>query len=661
MQETASQVIAAALAIGGFVLLGSSQALTVGLLAKIIAYIRYLDIDYSPELKDLLHQESSLVALNLIPDLPEAIQKRIPSVEMPHMFEEYGLEAPFLANFWPNLFAITIAFIMFLVLVGLQRAIKSNSKSKLAFVIRKLYLAAVNFLIIQVYCSFDEITLFFILQVKFLSFDSEFSYLSLVLSIGFTIIGLASIGFHIFLIKKYQAIKSKPRQNQREIENFIKKNEGISIFFQDFKDTTSVQQSYLLLFIIRNILSNMLLGAVYPHPITQTTCFVGLSLILMSYIFIQRPFIGRLDFLEQIFYEGIILVTNIFVFIMSLKQENKTLYDVRQPLGKGVIMMSLIFNIGAFVLMFGRILILLYTSIKSWRAKRQNNNKVYRINSLAIIDTDSKLPLDISNSKQNLSLYQKNQMNFVSPSEASLIKENRDMKENFLKYRKKRIKNTLQNTSSNDSFTTLDEQKYPPAFTPDSVKYLHSKEKALNNNFLRSKHDNRENPFLNKKNLNKRKQKDVGENEIHTINKLNNPQSMMQNYDQVNIKSKSRKQVRSKNLENSDTSQKLSNFDSSLNVSLNELANSESLNYYSHFKSQNTSYINSDSIGAESLNNRGSNYILPNLRIGTETFKTIPNSVNYGNQKGVDNAVRRWRLKRAQNNAKFLNLEDSSS
>ena len=385
MQETAGQILSSTMTVGSFLLFGSSQSLTAGLLAKIIAYIRYIDIDYSAELKDLLQQDSNLVALDIIPELPETIKERIPSATMPYMFEEYELEASFLANFWTNLFGITIAFIIFMISIVLQGIRKRRKQGKIFSLINKLYFAAMNFLIVQIYCSFDEITLFFILQMRFLSFDSILSYLSLVLSLFFTALGLVSLFVHTWIIKKYQQAKVKcSGKNQKEMKIFMQKYEGLSLLFKDFKDITSLHQSYLLIFIIRNILANVLLGTTDNYPFVQTSFFVAFSLLLMGYIVIKRPFKEFFDLLEQIFYEGIILVANITVFIMSIKQNNDTLQESKESLGKVIIILSLTCNIGALVLVLLRLFTLLITTIHEWRKKRLKKKKEGNIISNAI-------------------------------------------------------------------------------------------------------------------------------------------------------------------------------------------------------------------------------------------------------------------------------------
>ena len=553
IQSTAAQIFAAALTVGSFVLFGSSQSMTAGLLAKILQYIRYLDIDYSPELRNLLHQDSNLVALSLIPDLPEAIQKRIPSTEMPHMFEEYKLEAPFLANFWPNLFVISIAFVLFLILIVLQRTTKSHYKSKLAWVIRKLYLAAVNFLIVQVYCSFDEITLFFILQVKFVSFDSEFSYLSLILSIGFTVIGVVSIGFHLSIIRKYQKVTQKTSNKEQNVELFVKKYEALSILFHDFKDTTSIQQSYLLLFIIRNILANVILGVIYEYPLIQTTLFVAFSLLLIFYLVIKKPFLEKLDLLEQLFYEGIVLGANICVFIMSLKQDNGTLYDVRHPLGQGVIYLSLTFNIGAVIFLLVRIFALTYQSIKSCLSRKQTKKvgPTPLANNIGQMAPEKllKKPINYQNSKTNYSsTFSQQNSHLNSLLDMSLPKDKVDARDYFLSNRNQRIKNTLKRIEDNSftsragSLLSIDDGKFTSGFPESDSSFLVPNQQKLDNvsKISNPKIEYNKQKMKTELKSQKKRRKFSDEIEVDTINKLNNPQSLMLNFDNVQIKSRAK-------------------------------------------------------------------------------------------------------------------------
>jgi len=682
LQGAAAQVFAAAITVGSFVLFGGSQSVTTGLLAKIIEYIRYLDIDYSPELADLLRQDSGLVALNLIPDLPKSIQKRIPSVAMPHMFEEYGLEAPFLANFWPNLFGITIAFTIFVVSIVLQKLIDQRKKSKMTIVIRKLYLVAMNFLIVQIYCSFDEITLFFILQVKFLSFDSAFSYLSLILSLFFTVVGVASIIYHVWLIRKYQNIRNKNDndQKEKEIETFAKRYEGLSLLFHDFKDTTSFHQSYLLLFILRNILANVFLGTIYEHPLVQTVTFVAFSLVMMGYIIIKRPFLEKLDLLEQIFYEGIIFGTNISVFIMALKQKNGTLYDVRESLGKGIIMMSLTFNIGALILILFRIFFLIFASIKSWRAKKAKKMSTTLPNKLFNENT-GETKLKFKNSNINSSFSDFSQTEAQSSSSTSFLKDKSQTQNRFLLNREQRKQNAVQRIEEKytiDSLSSVDVMKDSPLDTQGSVNLWEPETKRRRNRLLKKSSQLKEanQVLLKTKNRSiKKPTKKVEEGlEIQTVNKLNNPQSSVYNFDNFNIKLKSKQ--KSNLLEPPNSSGFLLNSSSNPSFSdisqishsgredLEQSANVSSLGKKSSFIS---THVDPEiKFGSQNNIKKKSPFSDSASDVSNQTLSN-PASNRITRLRGVDSALRKWKLQRAQDrilldqNSKFLNLEDSIS
>ena len=656
MQETAGQVFAATLSVGSFLLFGSSQSLTAGLLAKIIAYIRYLDIDYSPELKDLLQQESNLVALDLIPDLPYAIQKRIPSVSLPYMFEDYELEAPFLSNFWPNLFAIMIAFAIFLTLIALQKTISKHSQNRLARFINKCYFAALNFLIVQIYCSMDEITLFLILQMKFLSFESVFSYLSLLLSLFFTAIGLSSIGVHVWIIKKYQAIKNQSKgKNKKGVRIFLKKFEGLSLLFQDFKDTTFLHQSYLLIFIIRNIFANVLLGLLYEHPMVQTTFFVIFSILLLSYIIIKKPFIERMDLLEQIFYESIILATNISVFIMCIKQGNGTLAEAKEPLGKGIITMSLICNIGALSLVIIRLLALFYTTIKLWRNKKLN--KKVAPTTLA---NDSKATTLQTKSTRRLNNRTKNNTTLISSSQTSHdVSTDLDIKnlndESYLQGLKP-TKNPRKNLSKWNI-----EEKYSRLNTENSY----------------SKEDTRQSPRLPTKsdprNLSREFQKDsfpIQKLIAFENNKIGNTKPLRFNNTRGNLRPRELTNLRS-GIMNNDNNRTLSH---KLNehFSGNANPNKAPSNVHQNITTSNIPKLplstQSFQLGLEDHSNTPSQFTVDVTPIKKNDFVEFQNmltqeSVDSGankkysrrflgegkDNKRVDAGIRRWRMLRAQN------------
>ena len=117
------------------------------------------------------------------------------------------------------------------------------------------------------------------------------------------------------------------------------------MLFKHFKDNTFISQSFLLLFMIRNLLFNLSLAPFFEHPLIQAILILIMSLLIFLYLLIQRPFKPIINLLQHITCEIVFLVVNICILILAqINFEKENSYQFRDNLCEVIIYTSLIFS-----------------------------------------------------------------------------------------------------------------------------------------------------------------------------------------------------------------------------------------------------------------------------------------------------------------------------
>ena len=87
---------------------GGASAIFLGILFKLISYIKYLDIEYSLKLEAILRSwNSQLIFVRILPDIPHSIREELASKNIPNIFTYREVAPTFLENFWKVFLALS--------------------------------------------------------------------------------------------------------------------------------------------------------------------------------------------------------------------------------------------------------------------------------------------------------------------------------------------------------------------------------------------------------------------------------------------------------------------------------------------------------------------------------------------------------------------------
>ncbi len=317
---------------------GTSLSISAAVGSKIFTNIKFLNISYPQNLEEALATwRSNFISLGLTPDMPDSISRKIPQGSVPFVFSFREIPSSFLINFWENLGMLLLVIIIF----GISRL--SEWIFKQHTFLFKTRIAIQNFLLAQCYSVFGDILLFGILQFRSPSFKSGWSSFSFIICLILFVTMIFLLAFHSCLLRKYQIIK--PQQSQ--LSEFIDQHKGNHILFNDYKDSTFLHQSFLLLVTGRELIFSLFLAIMFEHPLAECILILILNLLLIAYLLFKSPFKEALDSAQQLFYEVIVILVSLSVLIMiSMDSIHSKGNDIRNFLGRFVIGLNFCFNFG---------------------------------------------------------------------------------------------------------------------------------------------------------------------------------------------------------------------------------------------------------------------------------------------------------------------------
>jgi len=364
--RTSSSAFEGASLAGSSLTSGSSLSLNFGLVAKILRNVKYLNISVSPDLRQTF---LSWKVTSSFLSAPKSWSSQSDSESLPTVFSRYDLESIFLINYWKILILALIGLTIFVIFKLLEM---HNPKGRWGLFTRSINVAASNFALNQFYSNLDDVILYLTLDLRSTKFDSPLEVFSIVLGALLLFGGVIIVGVHMWLLWKYQGLKGK---NMTQLEGFTLKYENISLLFKDFKDLALFTQSYLLINLIRGLVSSIIVALLFEYPLLQIILLLTLNILMIIFLLAKRSFKDSLNIFGQFFCEFVLLIANVCMFVMCIfgAVGSKPL-DAIEKLSKCVIILNIILLIGCvifLVLSIGKIFYGVYQEKK--KAKSSGN------------------------------------------------------------------------------------------------------------------------------------------------------------------------------------------------------------------------------------------------------------------------------------------------
>jgi len=304
----------------------SPSSLTLISMTKMLQYMKFIDVNYPPKLFFMLRaQKLTSTGLNFIPAMSQSSKDDIENRSLPLKFDLNGVHSSFLVGFWqPFLSLIIIAFII-LIISAFEYYFKDNQQ--VHNIAKKInsYLKWNVFL--TIFCSnYSDLAFYTSVEFASIEFDTGVPVISFMICLAVNTLGFFIV---VFMMKTIASLRLHINQQNitifvtnrrviRPIQDFRKPYMNYSMIFEDFKEQSWLQQSYVIIFCVRAYLHGLFVGFMYDVPVAQAVLLVILGVCILAYLIIKRPMKKLIDFIQQIFCETVLLVANFCVFIMAV-------------------------------------------------------------------------------------------------------------------------------------------------------------------------------------------------------------------------------------------------------------------------------------------------------------------------------------------------------
>ena len=275
-------------------------------MSKLVQAIRYLDLPYPFELKEILEASNGDI-LNF--NIPDQIYRQIKSKPITAIFGDNSVDGSFLSNNWGTIIVLGSllgVWALCRVTYYLLERVRKLQGTLICAVLKVLSRTILNFLIIQLYGSLGDIVFFSALEMKSMTFLTPLSIFSFVICVIFIIFGTLIFVLHIRFVFKYKFIRRKPSDlSARILENFINKHDYLKLLHLDFEDSAIHKQGFAFILVSIDMLVGLMVVVMVSQPLVESILLVISSILLCIYLVWRRPFRERFDQATQIFFRNL--------------------------------------------------------------------------------------------------------------------------------------------------------------------------------------------------------------------------------------------------------------------------------------------------------------------------------------------------------------------
>ena len=342
---------------------------------KMLKYIRFMKISYSPKLQAILDKQDSDGFAKYLPAIPKDIYNNLPRHTLPEKFEKYKVHSSFLVNFWIPLIELHFMLVV-IALVCLINYCTVKFRHVHTVCSRIKNVLKWNLALMEFTTFYGDIVLFTSLEMRTAMLDHLAPICSFVICLG---INLLSILVYIRLISVIGARRKQSRERRQSVETNPSEDEAqwkaYQVLFSTYKDRLFIEQAFLPLFISRIYLFNVVIAYCFELPLVQAVLIATLNFLMLLYLGIKRPIKDKIVLFKYLAQELTLFVINFCILISAILDAAKSQNTVaRGRLGNVIITGNMIFTMIGLVYI-GVIIITIIKDIFLVIGKRNRRNK----------------------------------------------------------------------------------------------------------------------------------------------------------------------------------------------------------------------------------------------------------------------------------------------
>ena len=300
------------------------DAVTFVTLVKLMQYVRYLDIDMPSRLERLgVSRARNVLDLKANIDIPTSTVTNLAKRKAPpEIFESHSLSPGFVVNYWDVLISIMIGLGIIIFLHVLQLICKKLHALWLKEVLQVLKLIlGWGYTLMIFTINIDDIILYGAMEFKTISFVSSTKLSSLSFFLCLTFIGVmiaVMVGICIVVKKCRDNLETAPSIHARRyITKFERAWDWCQIFYRGFRALNWVSEYFYLIYMIRIGFPMLIVVWSYQKPVIIPIFEILVSLCILAILIYQKPFQKRVNHIQLLIVEAIVLLLNVCMLIIT--------------------------------------------------------------------------------------------------------------------------------------------------------------------------------------------------------------------------------------------------------------------------------------------------------------------------------------------------------
>jgi len=286
------------------------EAATVLTLVDLLGYIKYTNVNLSPRLAGLAANRGRyFISIKFGFHMPEALQEKFTQGSLPTVFERFSTPSSFLVNFWRDLTSWAIVLLAGLTFAIVEEISNQNdspvSQAIFAYLKRAVFW---NVMVMLYATSIGDIIMFASIQIRAVELNEPGDIVSLVL----TIVLLISIPVSLFYMTRHYSKTHLPFGDSLvPPERAVK----FQVIIQGYSAKT---KKFYFTYILRIIILGVISAALVSTAVTQAVFNTLISAFMVFYVVRNKPIKRRINQIQLVCLEVIILITNFFMFLVSI-------------------------------------------------------------------------------------------------------------------------------------------------------------------------------------------------------------------------------------------------------------------------------------------------------------------------------------------------------
>jgi len=341
------------------------DAVTFVTLVKLMQYVRYVDIDMPERLERLgLSRARNVLNLKMNIDVPTSTVTNLAKRKSPpEIFESHSLSPGFIVNYWDVLISILVGLGIIIFLHVLQLICKALHAIwlKEIFQVLKLILGW-GYILMMFTINIDDIILYGAMELKTISFISTPAISSISFFLCLAFIGLMiaiMVGICIVVKKCRDNLETAPSIHARRyITKFERQWDWCQIVYRGFRALNVFSEYFYLIYMIRIGFPMLIVVWSYEKPVVIPIFEILVSLCILAILIYQKPFQKRINQIQLLIVEAIVLLLNVCMLIITgldvagIHKSNFAIF-----LGDVVIIGNVILNFLVLISLFIRIVL----------------------------------------------------------------------------------------------------------------------------------------------------------------------------------------------------------------------------------------------------------------------------------------------------------------